>query len=204
MKYFLALIVITLSAISVKMFFRADESPEDRAFEVVTKQHIAKQSKRHNFRCSAIGGGGGEGRKFKHLNLDFDTREQLTVEEARRYFLEGVMSFYADINEHEEFRNKFVEWPFPLERLDYAIHVCNEQWIWLEFPDGVTPDYRISVVRLSPKSKKILYEVDVPGKRFLETIHTETLEEALAILKAEGWREPEEYLKMLQRQQKDL
>lgn len=175
----------------ISLLFSCDypQSAAGKAAQLIENQHIAKQSKKHGFRCSGRGGGGSDGR-FTHLGLDFDTPEELTIAKARRYLVEGVIEFRNDINKHEELKDHFIEWPFPIDRLEYTIDVKVGNGAWPKFPNGPTRDNKISYVQLNYFSKKINYYIDVETNNLPKKIHSETFEEAVAILKSEGWTEP--------------
>lgn len=164
-----------------------------RAVNKVEKQHIDKQFKRHGFQCTCLGGGG-DGKRFTHLSIAFDTREALTIDSARKYLVEGVLEFISDINSSEDVKEHFAEWPFTAKKLEYGIHTIVGNGIWPRFPDGITPDKKISYARFygGYHEGEIDYYIKVEEKKLPETIHTETLEEAIAVLKAAGWSEPKE------------
>lgn len=124
------------------------------------------------------------GNKYTHLSFGFNTRERLTIKTARRYMVESSLNFIRDVNLNNNYRECFTEWPITENQLMYKINVLVGNGLWPAFPNGPTFDEKISYATFS--NNKIRYLIDVHPKKLPQTIHSETLEEAIAILKSEG------------------
>jgi hypothetical protein len=179
------LAIIILSLISLPILLSADDkvSPATKAIGKVEKYHINKQLKKYGFLCSGTGGGG-DGERIARLGIDFDTRKSLTIKTARKYVVQSFLEYLNDINQNESLKEHFTEWPFKAKNLQYSLDVKVGDGVWPRFPNGATPDNKISYVQISEGN--IRYFIKVHKDKLPEAIHTETLEEAIAILKAEN------------------
>ncbi|MEM1282283.1 MAG: hypothetical protein AAGG81_01875 [Chlamydiota bacterium] len=163
-------------------------SPAGNALNKIEKMHMKKQFHDNGFVCSGTGGGG-DGTRFKHLKISFGTKIPLTIQLARKYIVDGVISYVNEINQNKHLEQHFTDWPFTYKKLNYTIDVSVNGGAWPLFPDGPTPDNKISYTEFS--NGTIYYLIDVNTKKLPQVIHKETLIEAIAILKAEGWTEPQ-------------
>lgn len=148
----------------------------------VKKMHIRSQVEKHNFHCYGTGGGG-NGDKFTSLSIGFSTREQLTINTARRYLVDGVLSFQNEINKNEALQQYLIEKPFPAERISYKIRTVVGNGVRPRFPNGLSDDNKISYVAMS--ENKIRYLIDINEDQLPQAVLIETFEEAQAIIGAE-------------------
>lgn len=162
-------------------------SPGQKAVKKFHDNFILKQYEERGYQC-IMTGGGGDGEGYKLSSIGFVTHEKLNISSARRQAIESILEYVNDINQHNEFNDYFVEWPFQTQSLEYHIEVDRGDGLWPVFPDGLNKENEISYASFI--NNKIRYLLDVNPKQLPQTIHTETLEEAITILKAEGWREP--------------
>lgn len=143
---------------------------KDKVSERIGLYHVGKQFKKYGFHCFCskkwVDKSG-----FTRLGLVFHTQEELTIAKARKCLIESVMSYRDDINEHEQFKEHFVEWPFPIGRLEYCIEVVDGSGGWIQFPNGLTPDNKISYIELDPIVKKINYFISVDPKMLPEKVN---------------------------------
>ncbi|MEM1282282.1 MAG: hypothetical protein AAGG81_01870 [Chlamydiota bacterium] len=188
MTFYAQIFVFLFSFPMLMITQRGEGSPASNAISKIEKKHMLKQFHDHGFVCSNIGGGG-DGTRFKHLTIGFNTREILNVKTARKYIVEGVIKFINEINQTSGAKDHFTQWPFEFSKLTYRINVHVNNGVWPKFPNGPTEDQKISYV--SMRKGIINYYIDVQPRKLPESIHCETLEDAIAILKAEGWTEPE-------------
>lgn len=151
----------------------------------VESAHAKKQMKLNGFRCCGKGGGG-NGKQFHTLAITFSTHEQLNISTARKYLVEGLLMYYNDINSAQSLQPYLIEKPFPIEKIEYSIFVHGDNGARPKFPDGPTDDQKISYV--SWYDSEIEYNIDVNIGKLPLTIHTETFDEAVAILNAEKSR----------------
>jgi hypothetical protein len=121
------------------------------------------------------GFGGGTLGGVRTLSLDFTSRGFLERKEARRLVVSCFEVFLRNINNHLELRPLLVEYPFSTSRVEIAIHI----------PDGRRNPRRQDALAFVYISKgKIRYnQMDSSDK--LQTVHEETLEEALKIVREE-------------------
>jgi hypothetical protein len=183
----LAIIILSLISLPILLSCEDKVSPATKAVGKVERYHINKQLKKHGFLCSSTGGGG-DGKRIARLGIGFDTSESLTINTARKYFVQSFLEYLNDINQNESLKEHFTEWPFKGENLKYTLNVKVGDGVWPKFPNGRTPDNRISYVQINEGN--IRYLIDVHRDKLPETIHSETLEEAIAILKAENGNTP--------------
>ncbi len=183
--------IITLLALFIFSLVDASQINKedfvDQSIKRLKNLHMKRQMETHGFSCSSLGGGG-NGKQYTHLSFGFNTRERLTIKAARRLMVESTLNFIRDVNLNDNYRECFTEWPITENQLMYKINVLVGNGVWPIFPNGPPPDNKISYVEFY--KGEIDYNIEVHPKKLPQTIHSETLEEAISILKAEGWSEP--------------
>lgn len=116
------------------------------------------------------------------------TPKQLDINSARKQIVRGILEYIKEINNHHEFENEFINWPFEPKNLQYTLKVDRGDGIGPRFPGGLGEDLKISYVIFL--NDEIHYLIYTKPDILPETVHSETLDEAIDILKAEGWNEP--------------
>ncbi len=165
------------------MFFT--EGPYDRMNdqkEKLYKAYFADQFKKYNLTPSMTGSGS-NGKQFKLLNIGFNTKKSLNIDEARRLLLLSVKDLLDRIDRDDYIHPFLIEVPFPAKRLDYEINVVGINGM-VEFPNGPTKDNKISYVQLM--NGIIYYMVFTTLEAETIILHKETYEEALDIIAKEN------------------
>lgn len=181
------IILLPIMLISLLVSCGEDVSPASKAVHKFQNNYILEQFEKKSFQCTGAGGGG-DGERYKLLSLSFITSEQLIIPTARKRIVENVLEYIREINKTKNLEEYFVEWPFKSENLVYTIGVDRGDGLWPYFPDGLPQGNKISYVNFHKGD--ISYSIYISNDTPIETIHEETLDEAIAILKAEGWQEP--------------
>lgn len=148
----------------------------------IEKKHAMQQIKKNTFQYIGAAGGA-DGKEFSHLRIEFTTLERLNIDSARRYLVEGVLSYLSAINSDEELQEYLIEKPFPVSRIGYTLNVSLGYGGWPKFPSGTSRDKKISYARVD--DNKICYLIDVHKNKPPVIIYEETFEEALALVKDE-------------------
>lgn len=185
MKILISILVIIITTLIILYYINNKVDTMEIEAIKVESAHAKKQMKLNGFRCCGKGGGG-NGKQFHKLGITFSTHEQLNISTARKYLVEGLLLYYNDINSAQSLQPYLIERPFPIGKIKYSIYVHGDNGSWPLFPNGPTSDQKISYVRWD--ENEIRYQIQTERDARPITIHTETFDEAVAILNAEKSR----------------
>lgn len=162
-------------------------TPEKKVVQQLKKDHSIRQYEKYGYQCNMTGGGS-NGERITHLSIGFITPEQLDIKSARLQLIESVFNFVNLVNKNKTLDIYFTNWPFDTTNVKYSIKVDRGDGLSPRFPGGINQDNHISYVSFD--DNEICYFINIEPKKLPETVLSETLDEAIAILIAEGWTEP--------------
>lgn len=138
-------------------------------------QAIGKYSKKANkeWGWELCGVGGQFGDTIQRFNLDYELVKQADVQEARELIVKGVNEFLEYVNTNEKTRPLLIESPFTSKRLKFGLGFIK--------PDGSFAEEQYISYALVLDGK-IHYSRKKPNKMGLESVHSESFEEASKII----------------------
>lgn len=180
MKYLINLLLMFCTSC-----YAFDEaSRKDRLCNEVVDRYAAQLLKKRNMQIVASGGGADEG-KCTLLALGFNIKGRLDVKRARKAIVPSVLELLEMLNSSEHAKEFLIEVPFTAAKLDYAISSVDKNGAKIRFDTINDRGDEISHVLLT--GDKIYYAKFPSEYKPAWTIHEETFDEAIAILKEEGY-----------------
>ena len=150
-------------------------------YEKISDKITAKTAKKlsKKYQLDPAGSGGSMMHDVEMLALSFNCYRPLSIDESRRLVVGCVNEYLNSVNENKEIRPYLHNFPFTEENLEIVIFFYENN----NFKD-VQPG---QVSCASTVKGKIFYHTkDSQDEYKLETLHQETYEEALRIVKEQG------------------
>jgi len=111
--------------------------------------------------------------QIQMIGLLFDYHQPLTVEEGRELVIKAAEKLLQEINMNEQIHPYLVHFPFSSKNVVIKIYVQQPNG------SGFGPDH---VCVFSLRNAVIDYKIELSEPPFIQTIHSETYEEALQLL----------------------
>jgi hypothetical protein len=164
---------IFISSVNVEYVIPEYEKISDR----ITA--ITAQSLRRKYQLDPIGSGGSMMHDVEMLALSFNCYRPLSIDESRKLIISCANEYLRSINDNEEIRPYLHNYPFTEQNIQVTIFVYEDSNFTKINPGQVSS--------LSTLNGKIRYKTRSAEDQYKrETLHQETYEEAVCIVKEQG------------------
>ncbi len=144
----------------------------EKIADKITYETARKIERQTSLHICGVGGGSLSG-QLRKLNMSFECRKELNMEQGRKLVLYCVNEYLSAINANKEIRPNLIHFPFTPEDVEIDI--------FIQKPDrSDVPIGSLSVV--SEVDGKVIYKVHEPDPIILRRVHEETFEEALKLV----------------------
>jgi len=177
MKFFfkiLTFIIALTSCVSV--------SVHQRVATKIMKRHVEYIREKFGAQISTFGGGFNQ--KVNNITLSFDMRGPMELQRARKLIIAFSTDLLDRINSSEEIRPYLVNHPFLPSNLSYGISFVDKTGEHMKNPGNSKSTN--SLARCNISNGTVYYSIMNENKPYLQTVHSETYEEALEIVNSEG------------------
>lgn len=157
----------------------AKQPPYEKFSDEIREQHRKEILEPLKMRFSILGGGNDAGIKTIHLGVS--TKGPGSIEESRKLLIFLVEDLLLRYNTHQKIRPYLSNYPYTTDNLTYKIWYQNPKGTFWIAQDDQNPDTEIAHVGMY--RGKINYSIVHENSHQLETLYTETYEEAKKILK---------------------
>ncbi|WP_420421708.1 hypothetical protein [Simkania sp.] len=150
-------------------------------YEKISDEITARTAKKlsRKYQLDPIGSGGSMMHDVEMLALSFNCYRSLSINESRELVINCVNEYIKSINENEDIRPYLHDYPFSAQNIQIKIFFFGDE-NFQKIPPG-----KINVV--STGKKRVRYYTDSDEDEYkLETLHQETYEEALRIVRELG------------------
>ena len=154
-------------------------------YEEMAKQITTETAKKiySKYKIDPIGSGGSMMDDVKVLALSFNCYDILSIESSRELVVNCVEQYLVTVNNNKEIRPYLHNYPFTEQNIDLTIFFYQGA----DFKDAIPGQVSCA----SALNGKIFYHTKDPEDEYkLETLHQETYEEALRIVKEQGRLNP--------------
>ena len=149
----------------------------EKISDKITSKTAKKLSKK--YQLDPIGSGGSMMHDVEMLALSFNCYRSLSINESRELVINCVNEYIKSINENENIRPYLHDYPFSAQNIQIKIFFFGDE-NFQKIPPG-----KINVV--STGKKRVRYYTDSDEDEYkLETLHQETYEEAVSIMREQG------------------
>ena len=175
---FVSILIPIVSWISISGTKMEYVIPEyEKISDKITARTAKKLSKK--YQLDPVGSGGSMMHDVKKLALSFNCYHPLSIDESRRLVVDCVNEYLKSVNENKEIRPYLHNFPFNEQNIELAIFIFEDNKFTKIQPGQVS-----SVSTLNGKIRYKTRSAEDQYKR--ETLHQETYEEALRIVKEQG------------------
>ena len=153
----------------------------EKISDKITARTAKKLSKK--YQLDPVGSGGSMMHDVEMLALSFNCYRPLSIDESRELVINCVNEYLKSVNENEEIRPYLHNYPFTEQNIQVIIFFFGDKNFQKISPGKVNG---VSAVK-----EQVRYYTDsIEDEYKLETLHQETYEEALRIVKEQGRLNP--------------
>ncbi|MCB1112472.1 MAG: hypothetical protein KDK72_07465 [Chlamydiia bacterium] len=127
--------------------------------------------------------GGGIPDKVTLFSIGFALVGPLDIHTARKYLIDATKNLEKSINDHKKIRSHLIEYPFPIQNIEYELVLFDENKKRVKQSGGMENPNNLSFILLN--KGKIIYYVDNEKSNNHIPVHRETYEEAKRIVEIE-------------------